>query len=95
MRAIWSQPTGWTHDQGIPDDNCDDDTDNGDAPVTQLSQVEDSLAAEDSLIVVGANDDVDYSRYEEGNGFGVALFNARNTFCELNHHLMLWDVAHL
>ena len=33
--------------------------------------------------------------YEERTGFGMALFDARNVFCELNRHLILWNVAHL
>ncbi len=35
------------------------------------------------------------SRYEEGTGFGSALFDAWNGFNELNRYLMLWNEAHL
>ena len=62
--------------------------------MTYLSQVEDSLAAEDPLIDVGDNKDIKYSRYEEGTGF-VVISDTRNSFCELNRHLMLWNVAHI
>ena len=58
VQAIWPQSTGWTHNRGIPDDDYGDDPDDGDAPMTQLSQVEDSLVAEDPLIDVGANKDI-------------------------------------
>ena len=75
-------------------DNNDDPEDN-DAPQTQQSPIQDSLAAEDPLIDAGANEDVEYPGYEEGNGFGMALFDDRNAFCELNRHLILWKVAHL
>ena len=44
---------------------------------------------------MGTNEDVEYLGYEEGTGFGMALFDARNAFCELNRHLMLWNMAHL
>ena len=73
----------------------DDESEDNDAPQTQQSLVRDSLAAEDPLTDAGANEDVEYSGYEEGNGFGMSLFDARNSFCELNCHLMLWSVAHL
>ena len=73
----------------------DDDLEDNDAPQTQQSPVRDSLVAEDPLIDVGANEDVKYSGYENGTGFGMALFDARNSFCELNHHLMLLNVARL
>jgi hypothetical protein len=43
----------------------------------------------------GAAEDDSHSRYKEGTGFGSALFDARNCFNELNHYLMLWNVAHL
>jgi hypothetical protein len=42
-----------------------------------------------------ASEDGSYSRYEEGTGFGLALFDARNGFNKLNRYLMLWNVAHL
>ena len=73
----------------------DDDLDYNDAPQTHQSPTWDSLAAEDPLIDAGANEDVEYSGYDEGTGFGMALFDARNSFCELNCHIMLWNVAHL
>ena len=31
----------------------------------------------------------------EGIGYRAALFDTKNAFCELNRHLMLWNVAHL
>ena len=43
----------------------------------------------------GAAEDDSNTRYEEGAGFGSALFDARNGFNELNRYLMLWNVAHL
>jgi hypothetical protein len=49
----------------------------------------------DLLVDPGAGEDTSNSRYEEGTGFGSALFDARNGFNELNHYLMLWNVAHL
>ena len=63
--------------------------------MTQPSQVEDSCAAEDPLVNAGVDEDDTYSGYEEGTGYGAALFDAKNAFCELNRHLMLWNVAHL
>jgi hypothetical protein len=43
----------------------------------------------------GAAEDDSHFRYEEGTGFGPALFDVRNGFNELNCYLMLWNVAHL
>jgi hypothetical protein len=43
----------------------------------------------------GAAEDDSNSRYEEGTGYGSALYDARNGFNELNRYLMLWNVAHL
>ena len=93
--AIWPASAGWKHDGGIPSTGDDEDLEDNDAPQTQQSPVLDSLAAEDTLIDAGANKGVDYSEYEEGTGFGMALFDDRNAFCDLNRHLMLWNVAHL
>ena len=93
--AVWPQSAGWTHDGGIPSATEEDELAEDDAPQTQQSPVQDSLAAEDPLVDAGANEDDEYSGYEEGTGFGMALFDAQNAFCELNHHLMLWNVAHL
>ena len=72
-----------------------DELEDGDAPQTQQSPVQDSLSASDPLIDAGANEDVKYSGYEEESGFNMALFFARNAFCEFNHNLMLWNMAHL
>ena len=62
----------------------DDELEDEDAHQTQQSQVQDSLVADDPLIDTGSNKDVEYSGYEEGTGFGMALFDARNVFCEFN-----------
>jgi hypothetical protein len=43
----------------------------------------------------GAAEDDRHSSYEAETGFGSALFDARNDFNELNHYLMLWNVARL
>ena len=97
MRAIWPQPqsAARTHDREIPSVVGDDELEDGDAPQTQQSQIQDSVAANDPFIGAEANKDVEYLGCEEGTSFGMALFDARNAFCELNRHLMLWNVAHL
>jgi len=74
--AVWPQSAGWTHDGGIPSATEEDELAEDDAPQTQQSPVQDSLAAEDPLVDAGANEDDEYSGYEEGTGFGMALFDA-------------------
>ncbi len=42
----------------------------------------------------GAAEEAGFSRYKLGTNFGSALFDARNSFNEINRYLMLWNVAH-
>ena len=42
----------------------------------------------------GAAEGVGFSCYEEETSFGLALFDVRNCFNELNRYLMLWNMAH-
>jgi hypothetical protein len=52
----------------------------------------------EGLLVPGVNpglaEDASFSCYEHETGFSSALFDAHNGFNELNHYLMLWNVAH-
>ena len=75
--------------------NDGEDESEEEAYKTQPVHVTDSVAAEDPLVDAGADEDETYSRYEPGTGYGAALFDARNAYCELNRHLMLWNTAHL
>ena len=95
MQAVWPQSSGWTHDGGTLGNHGEDDSDEGTAPAMQPAQAENSAAAEDPFIDAGAAEDENYSGYEAGTGYGVAFFDGRNAYCELNCHLMLWNVAHL
>ena len=62
---------------------------------TQPTQAENSVAVEDPFIDAGADEDKTYSGYEAGTCYGAAFFDARDVYCELNRHLMLWNLAHL
>jgi hypothetical protein len=88
VRAIWPQSAGWTADSGEEEDNGDQEAlalHRRVHPGGMLGPGNDPRAAEDDS----------HSRYEEGTGFGSALFDARNGFNKLNRYLMLWNVAHL
>jgi hypothetical protein len=88
VQAIWPQSAGWTVDSG-------EEEDDGDQEALALHQ---QVRPEGMLgpgIDPGVAEDDSHSRYEEGMGFGSALFDARNGFNKLNHYLMLWSVAHL
>jgi hypothetical protein len=89
VRAIWPQSAGWT-------DELDDEEDDGNPQSGKaLRQGVRADGMADPTVDPGASEDDSYSRYEEGTGFGSALFDARNGFNELNRYLMLWNVAHL
>ena len=53
-----------------------------------------SRAAVDPTIDLGADPDDTRSRYEEGVGFGQALFDANNVLNRANRYLFLWNVRH-
>ncbi len=88
VRAIWLQSAGWTADLGEEEDDGDQEA----LALHQRVHPEGMLGPE---IDPGAAEDDSHCRYEEGTGFGSALFDARNGFNKLNHYLMLWNVAHL
>ena len=77
VRTIWPQSADWTHDGDILGKNDDEDLDDGTAMATQPSQVEDSCAADNPLIHTRADKDDKYSRYKEGSGYGMVLFDAK------------------
>ena len=87
--AIWPQSAGWTEDSG-------EEEDEGDPPkavcLCERIRAEGMLSP---LVDPGAAKDASNSRFKEGTGFGLALFDARKSFNELNRYLMLWSVAHL
>jgi hypothetical protein len=93
VRAIWPQSAGWTEDSGVEDE--EEDEEHGDPRVnaTLCCVRADGLLAP-NVDPCAAEYDC-HSRYEAETGFGSALFDARNGFNELNHYLMLWNVAHL
>ena len=95
MQAVWPQSVGWTHDGDASGNDDEDESEEGTAPTTQAVQAVNSVAAEDPLIDAGAAKDETYSGYEAGTGYGAAYFDTRNAYCELNRHLMFWNVAHL
>jgi hypothetical protein len=75
VRAIWPQSAGWEHDGG---------------------EVTATLPATEgtSMAVIRATDPdeaavVSRSRYVLDSGFGIALFDAKNGFNEVNRYLML------
>jgi hypothetical protein len=88
IRAIWPQSAGWTEDLGAEEDDGD--------PVAAdtLRQRVRADGMLDPLEDPGAAEETSNSRYEEGTGFGSALFDARNGFNKLNCYLMLWNMAH-
>ncbi len=88
FRAIWPQSAGWTTNSG-------EEEDDGDQEVLALHQQDRLGRMLGPGINPGAAEDDSHSHYEEGTRFGSALFDARNGFNELNHYLMLWNVAHL
>ncbi len=82
VRAIWPQSAGWTADSG-------EEEDDGDQEALALHR---GVRLEGMLgpgIDPGAAEDNNHSHYEEGTGFGSALFDARNGFNKLNRYLML------
>jgi hypothetical protein len=88
VQAIWPQSAGWTMDSG-------EEEDNGDQEALALHR---RVRPEGMLgpgFDPGVAEDNSHSRYNEGTGFGSALFDARNGFNKLNRYLMLWNVAHL
>ena len=89
IRAIWPQSAGWTEDLGVEDDDGDPDA----AALLRRCVRAERMA--NLAVDLGVVEDDSQSRYEEGTGFGSALFDARTGFHELNHYLMLWNVAHL
>jgi hypothetical protein len=89
VRAIWPQSAGWTEDLGAEEDDGDP------MAADTLHQHVRADGMLDPLEDLGAAEDTSNSRYEEGTGFGSALFDTRNGFKELNRYLMLWNVAHL
>ena len=89
VRAIWPQSAGWTHDNGVEEDERneeDDDMPEEDRPV--------SVRFENPHVDPGAAEDDRYSRFEEDTGFGSGIFDAENAFNKLNRYLMLWTVGH-
>jgi len=87
VRAIWPQSAGWTEEL--------DDEDGNPLSDEALRQRVRADGMADPAVDPGAAEDDHHSHYEWGNGFGSALFDARNGFNELNRYLMLWNVAHL
>jgi hypothetical protein len=88
VQAIWPQSAGWTVDSG-------EEEDDGDQKALALHRRVCPGGMLGPGIDPGAVEDDSHSRYEEGTGFGSALFDARIGFNELNCYLMLWNVAHL
>jgi hypothetical protein len=87
--AIWQQSTGWTEDLGAEKDNED--------PVA-ADTLHYCVCADGMLNPLedpGGAENTSNSRYEEGTGFGSALFDARHGFNKLNRYLMLLNLAHL
>ena len=89
VRALWPQSAGWAHDGESSGNDVEDESEEGTAPAMQPAQAENSVAAKDPLIDAGAAKDETHSGYEAGTGYRAAFFDARNAYCELNHHLML------
>ncbi len=74
VRAIWPQSAGWTADLG-------EEEDDGDQEALALHR---QVRPEGMLgpgIDPGVAEDDSHSRYEEGMGFGSALFDARTSCC--------------
>ena len=88
VQAIWPQSAGWTEVSGAEEEEED-----GDPQVTATLRRVYAEGLLDPNVDLGAAKDDRHSRYEAGTGFESALFDARNGFNELNHHLMLWNVG--
>ena len=89
-RAIWPQSAGWTEVLGVEEE----EEDNNPQVTATLRRVR-AEGLLDPNVDPGVAEVDRHSCYEAGTGFGSALFDARNGFNELNHYLMLWNVAHL
>ena len=96
VRAIWPQSSGWKIDddvtlteqmEGVQNTQPEDDY-----PANPNAGT--SQAVVDPTIDFGADPDDTRSRYEEGVGFGQALFDADNAFNRANRYLFLWTVRH-
>ncbi len=87
--AIWPQSVGWTKDGALEEED-DGDPSN----VTTLWHCIHAKCVLAPGTDPGATEDATLSWYKPEIGFGSALFDAHKGFKEINHYLMLWNVAH-
>jgi len=93
IRTIWPQLAGWTEDSGVEEE--EEEEEDGDPRVNATLRRVRADGLLDPNVDPGAAEYDRHSRYEAETGFGLALFDARNGFNELNCYIMLWNVAHL